>query len=102
MDEAHCISEWDLLYSLLYLSILPPLQILQYNTFKSSTLTAAMGCARYLDPERLNNEGLVKIIDAAKVQLIAIDEAHCTSELGTCVRSDYLILCGECRLLPQR
>ena len=44
----------------------------------------------YVAPERLNNEGFVEMINAIKVRLIAIDEAHCISEWGHAFRPDYL------------
>jgi ATP-dependent DNA helicase RecQ len=46
----------------------------------------------YLAPERLLMEHFLPILQAAKLSLIAIDEAHCISEWGHDFRKDYLAL----------
>ena len=56
----------------------------------SSNSNANQSAFRYVAPERLNNEGFVEMINATKIRLIAIDEAHCISEWGHAFRPDYL------------
>jgi ATP-dependent DNA helicase RecQ len=46
----------------------------------------------YLAPERLNLESTVNLLDAGKVALFAIDEAHCVAQWGHDFRPDYLSL----------
>jgi ATP-dependent DNA helicase RecQ len=48
----------------------------------------------YVAPERLGSEGLIEALRAARVRLLAIDEAHCVSHWGRDFRPDYARL-GE-------
>ena len=63
-----------------------------YRLVSEMTLASLMltGFARYVAPERLNNEGFVQMISSMKIRLVAIDEAHCISEWGHAFRPDYL------------
>jgi len=48
----------------------------------------------YLAPERLSHDGTVELLRAARVALLAVDEAHCVSHWGHEFRPDYARL-GE-------
>ena len=46
----------------------------------------------YVAPERLANEGFLRRLRRTRIDLLAIDEAHCISEWGHNFRPDYLKL----------
>ncbi|NNE93399.1 MAG: RecQ family ATP-dependent DNA helicase [Verrucomicrobiales bacterium] len=48
----------------------------------------------YVAPERVANEGFLAKLRRTKIDLLAIDEAHCISEWGHNFRPDYLKLAG--------
>ncbi len=55
----------------------------------------------YVTPERFRKPDFVDVVRQRRVQLLAVDEAHCISEWGHDFRPDYTRL-GEIRQLLQR
>ncbi|NJM36799.1 MAG: RecQ family ATP-dependent DNA helicase [Akkermansiaceae bacterium] len=53
----------------------------------------------YIAPERFANETFRQRLKCLRIQLVAIDEAHCISEWGHNFRPDYLKLAKICRQL---
>jgi len=51
----------------------------------------------YVAPERLANEGFRRQLEKLRIDMVAIDEAHCISEWGHNFRPDYLKLAKLCR-----
>lgn len=54
----------------------------------------------YLSPERLTSEIVIASISKMKVNLVAIDEAHCISQWGYDFRPPYLQIAGIKKILP--
>ena len=58
-----------------------------YNEMENGTLKLL-----YVAPERLANEGFLRRLRRCKIDMLAVDEAHCISEWGHNFRPDYLKL----------
>ncbi len=56
----------------------------------------------YVAPERLDAPRFVTLCKAARVSLVAIDEAHCVSQWGQDFRPSYLRIAGFIAGLPKR
>lgn len=56
----------------------------------------------YVAPERLLAEGFLKLAQAARLSLVAVDEAHCVSQWGQDFRPSYLRIPTFLQSLPQR
>jgi len=66
-----------------------------FNEIRSSTHFVL-----YISPERTQNDGFKQWILTQKLNLIAIDEAHCLSQWGPDFREDYYKLGGLRKLRP--
>ncbi|KAJ7630865.1 ATP-dependent DNA helicase [Roridomyces roridus] len=50
----------------------------------------------YVAPDRLNNENFLEMMSHVKVNLLAVDEAHCISQWGASFRPEYLKIARFC------
>ena len=55
----------------------------------------------YISPERFTLEGFAERLEEFKVDLFAVDEAHCLSEWGHDFRPDYLALASLRKAFPE-
>ncbi len=55
----------------------------------------------YVSPERLSNELFIERVKKMKVNMIAVDEAHCISQWGYDFRPSYLNICSIRELFPK-
>jgi len=56
----------------------------------------------YIAPERLENEGFVRMMREREISLVAVDEAHCISQWGQDFRPSYLKINDFIAALPKR
>ena len=56
----------------------------------------------YVAPERLETEGFQSFAHAARISLVAVDEAHCISQWGQDFRPSYLNIPAFVNSLPRR
>ena len=56
----------------------------------------------YVAPERLANEGFLRLMESVHLSLVAVDEAHCVSQWGQDFRPSYLKIPEFLKALPQR
>jgi len=56
----------------------------------------------YIAPERLENEGFVRMMQEREISLVAVDEAHCISQWGQDFRPSYLKINNFIAALPKR
>ena len=56
----------------------------------------------YVAPERLSTPRMAELAQAARISLVAVDEAHCVSQWGQDFRPDYRAIAGFVEGLPAR
>ena len=56
----------------------------------------------YIAPERLLTESMLSLVSALPISLVAVDEAHCTSQWGNDFRPSYLDISKFVDMLPKR
>ena len=56
----------------------------------------------YVAPERLENEGFLRLMQEQEISMIAVDEAHCISQWGQDFRPSYLKIPDFVAKLPHR
>ena len=56
----------------------------------------------YVAPERLENEGFLRLMQEQEISMIAVDEAHCVSQWGQDFRPSYLKIPDFVAKLPHR
>ena len=56
----------------------------------------------YVAPERLENEGFLRLMQEQEISMIAVDEAHCVSQWGQDFRPSYLKIPDFVAQLPHR
>ena len=56
----------------------------------------------YVAPERLESEGFLDAVMQMKIDMVAVDEAHCISQWGQDFRPSYLRIVEFIKLLPRR
>ena len=56
----------------------------------------------YVAPERLTNDGFLRLMESVRLSLVAVDEAHCVSQWGQDFRPSYLKIPEFLKALPTR
>lgn len=56
----------------------------------------------YVSPERLEHEGFLATLQYIKINLVAVDEAHCVSQWGHDFRPSYQTIAKIMDMLPER
>lgn len=76
---------------------------MHFNQIDAALDTCVYGNVKflYLSPERLRNEMVQVRLQKMKVNLLAVDEAHCISQWGYDFRPPYLQIAEIRQLLPQ-
>ena len=56
----------------------------------------------YVSPERLSNENFRRFAKQAKINFVAVDEAHCVSQWGRSLREEYYAIPSFLKILPTK